>query len=67
VASLFAAAIRIVGYGLQGAAARNESLNILMYLLPILGAGVALIDIAGFDFATVLDRFRASPHPEPAQ
>jgi lipopolysaccharide export system permease protein len=67
VASLFAAAIRIIGYGLQGAAARNASLNILMYLLPLLGAAIALADIAGFDFSTVLDLFRASPHPEPAR
>ena len=67
VASLFAAAIRIIGYGLQGAAARNASLNVLMYLLPLFGAAIALADIAGFDLSTVLDPFRASPHPEPAR
>jgi lipopolysaccharide export system permease protein len=67
VASLFAAAIRIVGYGLQGAAARNASLNIVMYLLPLLATGLAVADIAGFDLATLFDRFRAAPHAEPAQ
>jgi lipopolysaccharide export system permease protein len=67
VASLFAATIRIVGYGLQGAAARNTSLIPLLYLLPLLSAGIALIDILGFDFGALFDRFRAAPHPEPAQ
>jgi lipopolysaccharide export system permease protein len=67
VASLFAAAIRIVGYGLQGAAARNPSMNIVMYLLPLLAAGLALVDIVGFDFGAWFDRFRHGPQPEPAQ
>ncbi|HEY1836053.1 MAG TPA: LPS export ABC transporter permease LptF [Rhizomicrobium sp.] len=67
VASLFAAAIRIIGYGLQGAAGRNASLNILMYALPLFGAAVALIDIAGFDLGALFERFRATPHGEPAQ
>jgi lipopolysaccharide export system permease protein len=67
VASLFAAAIRIIGYGLQGAAGRNASLNALMYLLPLFGAGIALIDIAGFDFGALFERFRHGPQPEPAR
>lgn len=67
VASLFAATIRIVGYGLQGAAGRNASLNVLMYVLPLFGAGLALIDIAGFDLGALFDRFRAPPHAEPAR
>lgn len=67
IAALFAAALRVIGYGLQGAAARNASLNAVMYLLPLLGAGVALIDFAGFDFAAWFERLRATPHPEPAQ
>lgn len=67
VASLFAAAIRIVGYGLQGAAGRNASLNVLMYVLPLLGAGLALIDIAGFDLGALFDRFRTPSHAEPAR
>jgi hypothetical protein len=41
--------MRIIGYGAQGAAARNRSLCILLYLIPLAGAGVALLDIAGFD------------------
>jgi lipopolysaccharide export system permease protein len=67
VAALFAAALRVIGYGLQGAAARNASLNAVMYLLPLLGAGLALIDFAGFDFAAWFERLRATPQPEPAQ
>ncbi|MGA9796032.1 MAG: LPS export ABC transporter permease LptF [Rhizomicrobium sp.] len=67
VASLFAAAIRIIGYGLQGAAGRYASLNILMYALPLFGAAVALIDIAGFDLGALFERLRATPHGEPAQ
>jgi lipopolysaccharide export system permease protein len=66
-ASLFAGALRIVGYGLQGAAAHNESLNVLLYLMPALGAGVALADIAGFDFSSLRELFHAAPQGAPAR
>jgi lipopolysaccharide export system permease protein len=66
-AALFAASLRIIGYGLQGAAARNASLNVVMYLLPLLGAGVALVDIGGFDIGAWFERLRHGPQPEPAQ
>jgi lipopolysaccharide export system permease protein len=67
VAALFAAALRIVGYGLQGVAARNSSINFLLYFMPLFGAAVALIDITGFDFSALLAWFRVSPQPEPAR
>lgn len=67
VAALFAAAIRVVGYGLQGAAARSPMLNVVMYLLPLAGTVIAMIDMAAFDFGAWLERLRGAPHPEPAK
>lgn len=67
LAALFAAALRIVGYGLQGAAARTPALIVVMYALPLLATGLALIDIAAFDFGAWFERLRGTPHPEPAQ
>jgi hypothetical protein len=58
--------VRIVGYGAQSMAARNPSLTFLLYLIPILGAGLALLELQG----TVLPRLlgRALPtEPVPAQ
>lgn len=66
MACTFAGGIRIIGYGAQGAAARNPALCILLYLIPLAGAGVALLDIAGFDPATFLSRRVRTPLAEPA-
>jgi lipopolysaccharide export system permease protein len=66
-ACVFAGVIRIVGYGAQGAAARNPVLCTLLYLVPLAGAGVALIDIAGFDLASLFARYLQAPLAEPAR
>ncbi|HET7335199.1 MAG TPA: LPS export ABC transporter permease LptF [Rhizomicrobium sp.] len=47
VAVAFAASLRILGYGAQGLAVRYPILNIILYLIPILGAGAALLEISG--------------------
>jgi len=65
-ACVFAGAIRIIGYGAQGAAARNPLLCTLLYLIPLAGVGVALLDIAGFDPATLFARYARTPLAEPA-
>jgi lipopolysaccharide export system permease protein len=65
-ACAFAGIIRIIGYGAQGAAARNPTLCLLLYLIPLAGAGLALLDIAGFDPASILSRRMRAPLPEPA-
>ncbi|MGD0864436.1 MAG: LPS export ABC transporter permease LptF [Rhizomicrobium sp.] len=65
-ACVFAGAIRIIGYGAQGAAARNPLLCTLLYLIPLAGVGVALLDIAGFDPATLFVRYARTPLAEPA-
>jgi lipopolysaccharide export system permease protein len=66
VASVAAAALRLVGYGAQGAAARNPPLCILLYLIPLLGMGAAMLDISGFEFARILAWMRPR-QPELAQ
>jgi lipopolysaccharide export system permease protein len=48
-AALFAIGLRIAGYGLQGFAANHPFWNILLYIVPLLGAGIALAVLAGFD------------------
>ncbi|HEX4081010.1 MAG TPA: LptF/LptG family permease [Rhizomicrobium sp.] len=65
VASLVAALLRIAGYGVVGIAARNPVFCALFYLIPLAAAGAALAQIAGFDAARVIGRFRP-PVPEAA-
>jgi lipopolysaccharide export system permease protein len=48
-ASLLAVGLRIAGYGLQGFAANHPFWNILLYLVPLLGAAAALVVLMGFD------------------
>ena len=44
-----AVAIRIAGYGVQGMAIRDPRLGVLFYLIPLIGAGLALASLAGVD------------------
>jgi lipopolysaccharide export system permease protein len=60
IASLLAVGLRIAGYGLQGFAANHPFWNILLYLLPLLGAGAALAVLMGFDPEEMLQRRRAA-------
>ncbi len=57
MACIGAAILRIVGYSVQGLAARQPVLCILFYLVPFVGSAVALADISGFEPRTLLDRF----------
>jgi lipopolysaccharide export system permease protein len=43
------AAVRIAGYGIQGLAVRDPSLNVLFYLVPGIGAALALANLMGVD------------------
>lgn len=65
VASLIAGALRIMGYGAQGMGARNPDLDVLMYLVPLGGAALAAVYIAGLLPDTLRSRSN-SPKPEPA-
>lgn len=47
LAALGAAIVRIAGYGVQGLAVGSPSLVFLFYLIPLLGAAVALAVLAG--------------------
>ena len=61
IASMFAAMLRIIGYGAQSMAARNPSLLFLLYLVPILGAALALLELEGTILPRFLQRFRPAP------
>jgi lipopolysaccharide export system permease protein len=58
VASISAAALRLGGYVAQGIAARNPPLCVLLYLLPLLGIGAALLDLSGFAFSSLFTWIR---------
>jgi lipopolysaccharide export system permease protein len=47
IAALAAAIVRIAGYGVQGLAVGSPSLVFLFYLIPLLGAAIALAALAG--------------------
>lgn len=63
MASLAAAGLRLAGYAAQGAAARNPALCVLLYLIPLLGIGAAVLDLSGFSFSAL---WRAPQTAEPA-
>jgi lipopolysaccharide export system permease protein len=66
VASLLAVGLRIAGYGLQGFAANHPFWNILLYLVPLLGAGAALAVLMGLDPEEMLQRRTPDIVAEPA-
>jgi len=66
IASLAAGAIRIVGYGAQGMVGRNPSTFLVLYLIPLMGAGLAILDIAGLDVRALQMLFRRQA-AEPAR
>lgn len=53
-ASVGVAALRVAGYGLQGLASNHPALDILFYVIPVLGAGIALAILSDFDFSSLL-------------
>jgi|HubBroStandDraft_6_1064221.scaffolds.fasta_scaffold84142_1 lipopolysaccharide export system permease protein len=57
LACIAAAILRIVGYSVQGLAAREPILCVLFYLVPFAGAAFAIADISGFSPGRLLDRF----------
>ncbi len=60
IASLAAIAVRIAGYGLTGPASNHPALVILFYLIPLLGAGLALLVLMGYSPSAILARRRAT-------
>lgn len=60
IAAMFAAVLRIIGYGAQSMAARNPSLLFLLYLIPVLGAALALIDLQGTFLPRLLERLQGT-------
>ena len=58
MASLAAAAVRIAGYGVAGPAAGHPALSVLFYVIPLLGAGLALAVLMGYSPSAILARRR---------
>jgi hypothetical protein len=56
VAALAAALLRIAGYGVAGPASNHPSLFPLFYVIPLLGAVLALAVLMGFGPATLMSR-----------
>jgi lipopolysaccharide export system permease protein len=65
LACLIAGALRLAGYGAQGMVGRNPSAAIILYLIPLLGAGGAALDIFGIKLLPSRPWFRQAA-PEPA-
>jgi lipopolysaccharide export system permease protein len=61
LAALAAAVVRIAGYGVQGLAVGTPSLIFLFYVIPILGAAIALVVLSG------TNPFARFAHSEPAE
>ena len=60
-------ALRIVGYGAQSMVARNPSLWFVLYLIPLVGAGVAVLEFERGSLSRFFLRLRATtPSLEPA-
>jgi lipopolysaccharide export system permease protein len=66
VAAMLAVGLRIAGYGLRGFAANHPIGNVLLYLLPLLGAAAALAVLMGFDPEEMLQRRQAALAAEAA-
>lgn len=59
-------ALRIVGYGAQGMAARSPALCVLLYLVPLLGAAVGFADVLGLKPASLFGSARRALGEAPA-
>ncbi|MES2256359.1 MAG: LPS export ABC transporter permease LptF [Pseudomonadota bacterium] len=58
MASLAAVVVRIAGYGVAGPASSHPALISLFYIIPLLGAGLALAALMGYSPAAILARRR---------
>jgi lipopolysaccharide export system permease protein len=56
-ASVGVAALRVTGYGLQGLATNHPELDVLFYVIPLLGGAIALAVLSDFDFTKLLNPF----------
>ena len=63
MASLAAAAVRIAGYGVTGPASGHSALVVLFYIIPLLGAGLALLVLMGYSPSAILARRRVMEAP----
>jgi lipopolysaccharide export system permease protein len=58
MASLAAAAVRIAGYGVAGPASNHPVLDLLFYVIPLLGMLLAWLVLMGFSPVALLERRR---------
>jgi lipopolysaccharide export system permease protein len=66
LASFAAGALRLLGYGAQGLAARHPDAFILLYLIPLAGAAAAALEIDALASSLVSGLWRQAA-PEPAR
>jgi lipopolysaccharide export system permease protein len=64
-ASLAAGALRILGYGAQGVVARDPAFAFILYLIPLLGAALALAEVMDISPSALVERFYRRPLAEP--
>ncbi|HEY1962017.1 MAG TPA: LPS export ABC transporter permease LptF [Rhizomicrobium sp.] len=65
VASVSAGVLRLLGYGAQGFVVRHPHLFEMLYLIPLLGGGIAVVEITGIGLLAPVTRLR-NLVPEPA-
>jgi len=65
LASVAAGALRLLGYGAQGLAARHPDAFIILYLIPLVGAAAAALEIDGLASSLVTGLWQQMV-PEPA-
>jgi lipopolysaccharide export system permease protein len=58
IASVAAGLLRLLGYGAQGMAVRHPSTYVLLYLIPLLGAVAAVLEVTGAGFEQFRGLFR---------
>ena len=58
MACLAAAAVRIAGYGVAGPASNHPALNVLFYVIPLLGMALAWMVLMGLSPNAILERRR---------
>ena len=58
MACLAAAAVRIAGYGVAGPASRHPALDVLFYVIPLLGMVLAWLVLMGLSPRAILERRR---------
>jgi lipopolysaccharide export system permease protein len=66
VAAVGAGVLRLIGYGAQGLAVRHPAACVMLYLIPLAGVAIAILEIHGTGLEAIEPFFRRAV-PEPAR